>query len=57
MTGPGSVSESGQSAPRVVVGVDGSSHAMRALDWAAREARLHHATLEGTPGSEGAGGR
>ena len=32
--------------PRVVVGVDGSPTAMRALAWAAQEARLRHATLE-----------
>ena len=46
MTRGGSVSESAQSASRVVVGVDGSPTAIRALAWAAQEARLRHATLE-----------
>lgn len=31
---------------RIVVGIDGSPGAARALEWAAREARLRHATLE-----------
>ena len=33
-------------APRVVVGVDGSDSALRALEWAADEARARQATLE-----------
>ena len=33
-------------APRVVVGVDGSSESFRALAWAATEAQLRHAVLE-----------
>jgi nucleotide-binding universal stress UspA family protein len=32
--------------PRIVVGVDGSEHARRALRWALDEARLRHATVE-----------
>jgi len=31
---------------RVVVGVDGSSHSLDALRWAAQEARLRHASIE-----------
>jgi|HubBroStandDraft_5_1064220.scaffolds.fasta_scaffold183221_2 nucleotide-binding universal stress UspA family protein len=31
--------------PGIVVGVDGSPHARRALDWAMREAAAHHADL------------
>jgi nucleotide-binding universal stress UspA family protein len=33
-------------AGRIVVGVDGSDNSMRALEWAAREARLRDVTLE-----------
>ncbi len=32
--------------PRLVVGVDGSSHSLDALRWAVEEARLRHATIE-----------
>jgi nucleotide-binding universal stress UspA family protein len=32
--------------PRLVVGVDGSSHSLDALRWAVSEARLRHATIE-----------
>ncbi len=32
--------------PRVVVGIDGSDHSIRALDWAVVEARLRGARLE-----------
>jgi len=32
--------------PRIVVGVDGSDNSIRALAWAAEEARLRHAELE-----------
>jgi nucleotide-binding universal stress UspA family protein len=38
--------DSDPNARRIVVGVDGSEHAMRALAWAAHEARLRTATLE-----------
>lgn len=31
--------------PRIVVGVDGSSYGKKALEWAAREARIHDAEL------------
>lgn len=31
---------------RIVVGIDGSEHAQRALEWAAHEARLRSASLE-----------
>jgi len=31
--------------PGIIVGVDGSSHSQRALEWAAREAALRHAPL------------
>jgi nucleotide-binding universal stress UspA family protein len=31
--------------PGIVVGVDGSAHALRALEWAMREAAIHHADL------------
>ena len=31
--------------PGIIVGVDGSGHSDRALDWAAREAALRHAPL------------
>jgi nucleotide-binding universal stress UspA family protein len=32
--------------PRIVVGVDGSTNAAAALEWAAQEALLHHATVD-----------
>ena len=31
---------------RIVVGIDGSEHAQKALEWAAREARMRNAELE-----------
>jgi nucleotide-binding universal stress UspA family protein len=47
MSDPEGPSGSGDApAARVVVGVDGSPGGMRALAWAAREARLRNATLE-----------
>jgi nucleotide-binding universal stress UspA family protein len=39
-TGPG------ERGPRIVVGVDGSPDSLRALDWAAKEARIRTAALE-----------
>jgi nucleotide-binding universal stress UspA family protein len=47
MTGPGDpLGATAAPAPRIVVGVDGSATALRALEWAAGEARLHGAELE-----------
>ncbi len=31
--------------PGIVVGIDGSSHSLRALEWAMKEAAAHHAPL------------
>lgn len=52
----------GRNSPGVVVGIDGSPGAARALDWAAREAEargvpLHVVVAEAEPSAEGAGQR
>jgi nucleotide-binding universal stress UspA family protein len=31
--------------PGILVGIDGSAHSQRALEWAAKEAALHHVSL------------
>ena len=31
--------------PQIIVGIDGSSHSSAALDWAMREAAIHHQPL------------
>ncbi|HUB20896.1 MAG TPA: universal stress protein [Streptosporangiaceae bacterium] len=31
--------------PGILVGIDGSAHSQRALEWAAREAAVHHTSL------------
>ena len=46
MKSSGGVCERAGSGPRVVVGVDGSTDSMRALAWAAAEARLRDAVLD-----------
>ena len=44
--GPGIGGEAQTGASRIVVGVDGSPTSLRALSWAATEARLRKCTLE-----------
>jgi nucleotide-binding universal stress UspA family protein len=44
-TGPGQVMRQEAAMPGIVVGIDGSAHSQRSLEWAMKEAALRHVPL------------